>query len=83
MAAFEFNDNRPETITQRKLQTWALTAPATDQAFQLRAILSRPAENSIQRQSLEEEELLQGKFNPAQKKELEEEELLQGKFKTA
>jgi len=38
---------------------------------------------AIQKQGLEEEELLQGKFDVAQKMSLEEEEPLQGKFETA
>jgi hypothetical protein len=36
----------------------------------------------IQKQGLEEEDLLQGKFDSIQKQEMEEEELIQGKFDT-
>lgn len=57
-STFQFVDNRPETIAQRKLQ------------------------NIVQKQGIEEEELLQGKFVTIQKKAPEEEELLQGKFET-
>lgn len=40
--------------------------------------------NSIsQRQEVDEDELLQGKFETAQREELDEDELLQGKFETA
>lgn len=65
-STFQFADNRPETITQRKLI----------------AMANSRSENPVQKQGLEEEELLQGKFKPIQKKGLEEEELLQGKFNT-
>ncbi len=37
----------------------------------------------LQRQDLEDEELLQGKFESVQRQDLEEEELLQGKFATS
>lgn len=82
-SAFQTVDNRPESTTQMSLQTMTLKSPQANHAIQLQAILNNRAEDSIQKQGIEEEELLQGKFNPAQKKELEEEELLQGKFKTA
>jgi hypothetical protein len=61
---FQFVDNRPETIRQQKMQTIADSRYSTP----------------IQKQELEEEELLQGKFKTIQRQELEEEELLQGKF---
>ena len=63
-STFQFVDNRPEAIIQRKLQKMA-----NDQ-------FNKP----IQKQELEEEELLQGKFKTIQKQEFEEEKLLQGKF---
>lgn len=65
-------DNRPETIMQRRLQEMANNQFA----------------QPVQKQEIEEEELLQGKFKTPevsgqaiQKQEIEEEELLQGKFK--
>ena len=51
-STFQFEDNRPEAIVQRKLQKMA-----NDQ-------FNKP----VQKQELEEEELLQGKFEPVQKK---------------
>jgi hypothetical protein len=65
-STFQFVDNRPETAMQRKL----------------RALANNQIGTTIQKQELEEEELLQGKFKTTQRQELEEEELLQGKFKT-
>ena len=62
-ATFQFVDNRSEAIIQRKLQKMA-----TEQF-----------KDPIQKQEVEEEELLQGKFKPIQKQEIEE-ELLQGKL---
>jgi hypothetical protein len=63
-STFQFVDNRPETAMQRKL----------------RALANNQIGTTIQKQELEEEELLQGKFKTTQRQELEEEELLQGKF---
>jgi len=65
-STFQFADNRPETIAQRKLQSMVNNNP----------------ENIVQKKGIEEEELLQGKFNSLQMKAPEEEELLQGKFET-
>ncbi|MDN3663809.1 DUF4157 domain-containing protein [Algibacter miyuki] len=62
-STFQFADNRPETTMLRKLQNMANNK------------LSQP----IQKQAMEEEELLQGKFQTIQKME-EDEELMQGKF---
>ncbi|MCC8199254.1 MAG: hypothetical protein LIP06_11945 [Tannerellaceae bacterium] len=44
-------------------------------------ILQRYEDQLIQRQSIEEDELLQGRFKVAQREEIEDEEMLQGKFK--
>jgi len=63
-ATFQFVDNRPEAIMQKKMQ----------------AMVNNQNGKPIQKQELEDEELLQGKFCPVQKQEIEEEELLQGKF---
>jgi hypothetical protein len=63
-STFQFVDNRPETAMQRKLS----------------ALANNQIGTTIQKQELEEEELLQGKFKTTQRQELEEEELLQGKF---
>ncbi|WP_372948285.1 DUF4157 domain-containing protein [Mariniphaga sp.] len=79
--AFQFVDNRPETTTQIQLQKMTLNSPHANQALQLKTIANSQAESPIQKQGIEEEELLQGKFLTVQKQPLEEEELLQGKFK--
>jgi hypothetical protein len=71
-STFQFADNRPETIAQRKLQNLVNS--------NLHAAQS--SGNVAQMEVLEEEELLQGKFNTVQLKSPEEEELLQGKFET-
>lgn len=72
-----FVDNRPETIIQKKLQKFANNSPNNHISAQLYSI----SNSTIQKQEIEEEELLQGKFEITQKQELEE-ELLQGKFET-
>jgi hypothetical protein len=69
-STFQFVDNRPETIAQRKLQNLANKSLQTVQT----------SVDVAQKQGLEEEELLQGKFIPIQMEALEEEELLQAKF---
>jgi hypothetical protein len=60
---FRFADNRPEADTQMKLQKMAFTSPQTNQALQLQAIANSPTKNSVQKQRIEEENLLQGKFD--------------------
>jgi hypothetical protein len=62
-SVFRFADNRPETITQMKLHKMVLTSPQANQAMQLQAIVNNQTENPIQKQTPEEEELLQGKFD--------------------
>ncbi len=79
--AFQFVDNRPETTTQIQLQKMTLNSPHANQALQLKSVANSQSKNPIQKQGIEEEELLQGKFITVQKQPLEEEELLQGKFK--
>ncbi|WP_199119172.1 DUF4157 domain-containing protein [Pedobacter sp. ASV28] len=59
----------------------AIQAKANKQA-PVNAILQSYRDKTAQRQSAEEEELLQGKFEAVQKMELEEEEPIQGKFET-
>ena len=73
-----FADNRPETVTQRKLKALANIGQHTQPVAQLQALVNY----AVQRQKSEEEELLQGRFKTVQRKEPEEEEPLQGKFKT-
>ena len=80
--SFQFTDNRAEAITQRKLNEIANNSFESKQAAQLKAIADNYSGNAIQMAGLEEEELLQGKFEPVQKQGMEEEELLQGKFNT-
>jgi hypothetical protein len=78
----QFTDNRAETAMQRNVQAMANNGSHTSQAVQLQTIASSYSNNTIQTKSIEEEELLQGKFNTIQKQSMEEEELLQGKFET-
>lgn len=80
-SSFQFTDNRAESINQRKLNEIANHSLESSQAAQLKAIASNFSGNAIQMAGLEEEELLQGKFEPVQMA-AEEEELLQGKFNT-
>lgn len=80
LSAFQFADNRPEFATHIQLQKMTSNNPHISQALQFQAIANSQAKNPIQKQGLEEEELLQGKFITVQKQSLEEEELLQGKF---
>lgn len=77
----QFTDNRAETSMQRNVQNMANSSHIS-QAVQLQAIASGYLKNTIQTKGIEDEELLQGKFNTIQKQSIEEEELLQGKFKT-
>lgn len=81
-STFQFADNRPETITQRKLQKISNTDAQTTPIAQLKNYANNFSVKIAQKKALEEEELLQGKFNFIQKQGLEEEELLQGKFNT-
>ena len=73
-----FTDNRPETAVQRKLKEMANNRGTVKSTVQLQSTFNKPA----QRQAMEEEESLQGKFQAAQLQEIEEEEPLQGKFMT-
>ena len=69
-------NNRTEAAVQRKFQQIANNSSLTNQfKFENDSSL-------LQKQALEEEELIQGKFNMLQRQELEEEELMQGKFET-
>ena len=71
-----FTDNRSEAVTQRKFKEMANNGATAKSSLQLKTLLNKPA----QKQEVEEEEMLQGKFTTTQLKEQEEEELLQGKF---
>ena len=73
-----FADNRPETVTQRKLKNMANNGQHAQPVAQLQSLVN----HAVQRQKSEEEELLQGKFKTIQRQVPEEEELIQGKFKT-
>jgi hypothetical protein len=77
----QVNDQRPQAGVQRKLDVLADNSPKVQQQKGYQNL----ADQAIQRMGgLEEEELLQGKFEAAQRMGgLEEEELLQGKFETA
>lgn len=81
--AFQFVDNRPETTTQIQLQKMTINSPHANQALQLKSMLTSQLKMPVQKQGIEEEELIQGKFITLQKQSLEEEELLQGKFNPA
>lgn len=61
-----FTDNRPETVTQRKLNDMANNRQHAQQAAQLKAISN--SGSAVQLKSPEEEELLQGKFKTVQRK---------------
>ena len=66
---FQFEDNRPETIAQRKLQKLMNNSPQAQQAAQFQAMADSYSSDVIQRREyMEEEEPLQGKFEPVQKK---------------
>jgi hypothetical protein len=89
---FQFVSNRPEDITQSKLQEVANNSPQVKQAAQFTAMANNryvPLQPTViqgkfatiqLQEGMEEEELLQGKFEPFQRQGMEEEELLQGKF---
>ena len=74
-SAFQFADNRAESAENKLLNTLANNSPDSQQAAQLQAMTSLP----VQKAELEDEDLLQGKFQTVQLME-DEEELLQGKF---
>lgn len=57
--------------------------PKANKQASANTILQAYKNKTAQRQSVDEEELLQGKFATVQKMDLDEEELLQGKFETA
>lgn len=93
-STFQFVDNRPETIAQRKLQS-IIQKQGIEEEEPLQGKFETlqkkaPEEEEeellqgkfipIQMKAPEEEEMLQGKFEPVQKQGLEEEEPLQGKF---
>jgi len=73
---FQFEDNRPEAIAQRKMQEMVESSPQARQIAQLTAITKGQT-----MQKVEDEELMQGKFEAVQRQE-EEEKLMQGKFET-
>ena len=76
----QFEDSRPAVVAQRELAGKADSSPQAGRIAQLQAIVDGSAAATVQRQGLEEEEPLQGKFETIQKQE--EEELLQGRFET-
>lgn len=57
--------------------------PKAQKQASVNSILQAYKDHTVQRQSAEEEELLQGKFETVQKMDLDEEEPVQGKFETA
>ncbi|KZS39749.1 hypothetical protein AWE51_08855 [Aquimarina aggregata] len=77
---FQFVDNRSDTMQLQRLQEMANNSTHNKHAVQLKATVNN--NTTIQKQALEEEEPLQGKFKTIQKQGLEEEELVQGKFET-
>jgi hypothetical protein len=73
-SAFQFEDNRPEAIAQRKMQEMANNSPRAKKIAQLQAMTNTHSDSAIQKQGMEEEEeeLLQGKFETVQRQEEEE-----------
>jgi hypothetical protein len=65
-SSFQFVDNRPEAIAQRKLQEVINNSP---QVKQLRDCQAMANSFTVQRKENIEEETLQGKFEPIQRKE--------------
>ena len=69
-STFQFMDNRPEAIVQRKQQEMANNSPQTKKAIQLQVMANNHSSQTIQSQAgLEEDEILQKKSQPIQKKE--------------
>jgi len=66
-----FADSRPDTVAHQTLNNMANNSPQALQAVQLKAIANSDPGLSVQMKSLEEEELLQGKFDTAQKNDIE------------
>ena len=75
-----FADRRPEAAAHREHAGKADDSPQAGKIAQLQAMANGDAVETVQK--VEEEELLQGKFDPVQRQGAEEEELLQGKFAT-
>lgn len=78
----QFHDNRAESVAQRKLEGVADKNSNAGKIAQLQAIANDSSPEPVQKQGLEEEEMLQGRFETIQKQGPEDEELLQGKFET-
>lgn len=68
-SAFQFVDNRPEAIAQRKLQEIANNSPQVKQLKVIQDMANNYASQTTQRKENLEEETLQGKFETIQKKE--------------
>lgn len=67
-SAFQFSDNRPEAVAQRKLQEMADNSPQARTAAQLQALTDSYIAATTQRKdSREAKTLLQGKLEPNQK----------------
>lgn len=65
LGASSFADNRSETSIQKKLKMFANNSSNNQVSVQLYSVLN----STIQKQEIEEEELLQGKFKPLQLQE--------------
>lgn len=77
-STLQFEDNRAVATGQRKLQDMINNSPRM--ASQMKMLEGPGGPTTIQRQEIEEEDLMQGKF-AAQLQEIpEEKELIQGKF---
>jgi len=98
LAAGRLVDNRSATAAQRQLMEGIDNSPQSIAQRQAQALINDSSVMSLQRQqfetslglpvqkleAVEDEELLQGRFEAVQRQQdLEEEELLQGKFETA
>ena len=77
-SAFKISDNRKETSAQHQLYSMANKGTTDNFTVQLQSVFNKP----LQKQALDDEELIQGKFKTIQKQEIEEEELIQGKFRS-
>lgn len=66
--AFQFKDNRTETVMQRKLRELANNGEGINNAIQLQYITSSRAENIIQKEKTEDEDFFQDKFRSVSKK---------------
>lgn len=68
-STFQFADNRPEAITQRKLQDANSASPHVQQLKTYQTIADQFISQTAQRKNSSQQDTLQSKFGPIQKKE--------------